>query len=66
MVDPVPLGYKIERRLRNRVQQLADNAGVSGAVMLEFIIEHTEVTTQGLPAGWPVNDRDGELPIDVP
>lgn len=65
MIDPVPVGYKIERSRRSRVQQLAENAGVSGAVMLEFIIDQVQVTDQGLPVGWPENSRDEELPIEM-
>lgn len=65
MIDPVPVGYKIERSRRSRVEQLAKNAGVSGAVMLEFIIDQVQVTDQGLPTGWPENSRDEELPIEM-
>ena len=67
--NPVPLGWVIEKRRKERLSQLAKHAGVSNAVFLEAMIDHldTELTDRGLPAWWPAPDRkDGELPIDSP
>ncbi len=64
LVDPVNLGYEVERASKAKLERLADNAGVSGAVMFEHVMEHLSVTAQGLPASWPAQQRDGELPID--
>lgn len=64
LVDPVNLGYEVERPSKTKLERLAENAGVSGAVMFEHVMEHLAVTDQGLPATWPASARDGELPID--
>jgi len=66
-VDPVPLGYVVERNSKERLDRIAKLASVSSAVMFEHIIEHLELTTRGLPATWPEQElHDGELPIDSP
>lgn len=58
------MGYEVERVAKARLDRVAEIAGVSSAVMFEHIIEHLELTDQGLPLTWPANPRDGELPID--
>lgn len=68
-VNPVPLGWRIERQRKQRVEQLAAHAGVSAAVFLEALIDHVdgELTSRGLPTWWPAPEpADGELPIDAP
>jgi hypothetical protein len=64
MIDPVAAGWEIERASKTRLEAIAENAGVSAAVMVEQIIEHTELTIQGVPLWWEPIERDGELPID--
>lgn len=65
LVDPVPIGYVVERTAKDRLDQIADLASVSSAVMFEHIMEHLELTSRGLPATWPEQElHDGELPID--
>ncbi|CAI7614675.1 unnamed protein product [Penicillium discolor] len=54
LVDPVPLGYVVERSAKERLDRLADQAAVSSAVI------------RGLPVTWPEQElHDGELPIDA-
>lgn len=66
LVDPVNLGYEVERAAKSRLDRVAELAGVSSAVMFEHIMQNIELTDQGLPATWPENPRDGELPIGPP
>lgn len=67
LVNPVPIGYVVEREAKDRLDQIADQASVSSAVMFEHIMEHLELTGRGLPVTWPDQElRDGELPIDPP
>lgn len=66
-VDPVKFGYVIDRPYKDRFEQLALHAGVSGAVFLEALLDHleTELTDRGLPEWWPAPEpKDGEL--DMP
>lgn len=66
LVDPVPLGWAVERPTKERIDALARNAGVSSAVMLEHIVANLVVSDRGLPATWPDPPlKDGELPIDT-
>ena len=68
LIDPVPLGYVVERAAKDRLDKIAEKAGVSSSVMLEHIIANLELTSRGLPVTWPTStdQRDGELPIDTP
>ncbi len=66
LVDPVPLGYVVEREAKKKLDRIADQASVSSAVMFEHLIEHLELTVRGLPVTWPEQElHDGELPIDA-
>lgn len=60
------MGYEVERAAKARLDRVAEIAGVSSAVMFEHIMSNVQLTDQGLPASWPANPRDGELPIDPP
>ena len=65
LVDPVPMGYVVERGAKERLDRIAEQAAVSSAVMFEHIIEHLELTGRGMPLTWPEQELlDGELPID--
>lgn len=67
MLDPVSMGYEVERAAKTKFDAVAKRAGVSSAVMFEELIEHLELTDQGLPIWWPEElPRDGELPINAP
>lgn len=63
MVDPITAGWRIERAAKDQVETWARNAGVSSALMVELLIEHVEVTDQGIPVWMPEQDRREELPI---
>lgn len=64
-VDPVPLGYAIERDSKSQLDAMASRAGVSTSVFIERLIEHvqTELDPQGRPVWWP---QEEGLPIDSP
>lgn len=64
--QPVVVGQKIEKAARDRMKDIARNANVSAAVMLEFLIMNAPLTDQGIPVGWPEQDRDGELEMPPP
>ena len=65
MESPVALGWRIEEASRDHVKLLARNANVSEAVMLEFLINNFEVTSRGLPKGWPEPEEDGGINLDA-
>lgn len=65
LIDPQPLGYVVEGRSKKKLDDIADAAAVSSAVMFEHIMEHLELTGRGLPVTWPEQElHDGELPIE--
>ncbi|GAA0503516.1 MULTISPECIES: hypothetical protein [Actinomycetes] len=67
-VDPVAIGWEIERSRKDRFIQLAHHAGVSSAAFLEIIMDRLEddLTDRGVPSWWPEPSRqDGELPIEA-
>ncbi|WP_440711641.1 hypothetical protein [Herbiconiux sp. YIM B11900] len=65
LIDPVSMGYEVERASKARFDAVAERAGVSSAVLFERMVDHLELTDQGLPIWWPEElPRDGELPID--
>jgi len=64
---PVRVSWLIEERSKERLEKLADHAGVSAAVFLERVIDHLgeDLTDRGLPTWWPTPAlKDGEL--DMP
>lgn len=66
-VDPVRVGWAIERGRKARIDELSLLANVSAAVFLESVIDHLddEIAANGLPTWWPeTTTEDGELPID--
>ncbi len=65
-VDPVAVGYEVERAAKQRFEAIANHAGVSGSVLFEQMVEHVELNDQGIPVWMPPRERDGELPIDSP
>lgn len=64
LVDPVPIGYVVERPSKEKFDAVAVRAGISSAVLFEMVVDHLELTDQGLPVWMPRQDRDGELPIN--
>ncbi|MDR6794857.1 putative transcriptional regulator [Pseudarthrobacter oxydans] len=66
MVDPVSIGYVIERSAKDRLDRIAEHSNVSSAVMFEQMVANTPLTDRGVPAWWPEPElKDGELPIDT-
>jgi hypothetical protein len=64
LVDPVPIGYEVERVAKDKFDAIADRVGVSRAVMFELVVDHLELTDQGIPTWMPPKSREGELPIE--
>lgn len=65
LLAPVAIGYVVEKEAKDRLDRLAELAGVSSAVMFEHIIGKLEVNTRGLPVTWPQQElNDGEIAID--
>jgi hypothetical protein len=62
-MDPVPMGYVVERPSKEKFDAIAVRAGISSAVLFEQIVDHLELTDQGIPTWMPPLERDGELPI---
>jgi len=59
----VPVGWRIERASKSKLDAIAANAGVSAAVLIEQVIDHIELTDQGIPVWFEPLPRDEELPI---
>lgn len=66
MIEPVQLTYSVEAASKRRFEAIAARAGMSGALFFEAVVEHLELTDQGIPPWVPELPRDGELPIDEP
>lgn len=67
-VDPIRAGWEIERARKERIDKLAEHAGVSASAYIERVIDHLEeeLTDRGVPQWWPQPEPDdGELPIDT-
>lgn len=65
-VQPKALGYEVELESKQRFEAIAARMKVSNSVFFEQVVEHLELTDQGIPTWAPPLDRDGELPIDSP
>lgn len=64
-VDPVALGYVVERPAKERFDGIASSMGISSAALFDLMIETMPVNDRGWPAWLPESPRpDGELPID--
>jgi len=69
LIEPKQFKHVIEGHYKDRFEQLALTAGVSGAVFLEAVIDHleTELTDRGVPSWWPAPEpKDGELDMPSP
>lgn len=62
-VEPVQLGLLVERTAKDRLTLMAEKAGVSRAVMFEYVMENMPIDARGLPEGWPEVEEDGTLAI---
>ena len=66
MIDPVPLGWRVERTSRDEFIKLAERAGISGAALFDLMIETLELDDRGLPSWVPHDESERQLPIDKP
>ncbi len=65
MIKPVALTYTVEKASKDRFEAIAGRSGLSAALFFEAVVEHLELTDQGIPPWVPPLSRDGELPIDT-
>jgi hypothetical protein len=59
----VSIGYEVERSSKQRFDAIAEKAGVSSAVFFERVVDHIELSADGLPVWWPEPTNE-ELPIN--
>ncbi|MCJ0700223.1 hypothetical protein FRIG_03585 [Frigoribacterium faeni] len=57
------MGYVVERPSKEKFDAIAVRAGISSAVLFEQVVDHLELTDQGIPTWMTPLERDGELPI---
>lgn len=62
-VDPTSTTLRIERPTKERLRMWAQRGGVSTSYLLDELVRHVEVTSDGMPTWLPAADREGELPI---
>lgn len=67
-VDPVSLGYVVEKNVRDRFAQIAEHSGMSSAALFESMVNAMPLDERGFPTWLPSRPelKDGELPIDAP
>lgn len=66
LVDPVQLGYPVERANKDKFANAARNANISAAALFDLLVENMELNERGYPV-WLAEQlaaRDEELPID--
>lgn len=66
LVDPVQLGYPVERRNKDRFAAIARHANISAAALFDLLVENMPLDEYGNPL-WlqeQLANKDGELPID--
>lgn len=66
MVDPIKLGWDVERPAKERVEAIARRLGVSSAVFFEEMAKNVELDGRGVPVWWTraLPQTDEELPIN--
>lgn len=65
MIAPTNLSYTVEGASKERFEAIAKRSGLTAALFFEAVVEHLELTDQGIPPWIPPLSRDGELPIDT-
>lgn len=60
-VDPVDLGYEVERANKDRWKAIATQAGVSPSALFDRMVENIQLDEHGVPVWLP--EHEG-LPID--
>lgn len=66
LVDPVQLGYPVERRNKERFATIARNSNISAAALFDLLVENMTLDEHGIPL-WlqaQLANKDGELPIN--
>lgn len=64
-IDPVTLGYDVERVNKDRWASLAAHVGMSPSALFDQMVENLPLDDRGFPTWLPEQPlRDGELPID--
>ena len=63
LVDPVNIGYEVERPSKQLFDSLAERCGVSSAVFFERVVEQIPLDSNGIPTWWPEQTNE-ELPIN--
>jgi hypothetical protein len=64
MVEPVALTYTVEKASKDRFEEVAKRSGMTGALFFEALIDHLELTDQGIPP-WVVLPDEGDTLIDT-
>ncbi len=67
-VDPVTLGYDVERPNKERWAQIASHSGMSASALFDLMVENIELDADGRPVWLPEQTAldAGELPINSP
>ncbi|MBT1611868.1 hypothetical protein [Curtobacterium poinsettiae] len=67
LVDPVTVGFEVERSSRERFKTMAADSQLSAAALFELVVDHLEAEQKAGRTPWlPEKDRTEELPIDGP
>lgn len=66
LVDPVQLGYPVERRNKDRFASIAQHANISAAALFDLLVENMPLNESGYPEWLPelTPKNESELPID--
>ena len=65
MISPTNLSYTVEGASKERFEAIARRSGLTAALFFEAVVDHLELTDQGIPPWIPPLSLDGELPIDT-
>lgn len=65
IMNPVVTAWRVEMDSKERLDAIAERAGISTSELIDEIAVHLELTDQGIPVWMPALPRDGELPIDT-
>lgn len=66
LIDPKPLGWKVESKNKDYFAALAEKSGYSAAAFFDLMIDTLELDDRGVPNWVPTEDNKGQLPIDKP
>lgn len=65
-VEPIPIGYVVEKAARDRFKLIAARADMSAAALFDAVAMNMPLDEHGYPTWLPEKPglKDGELPID--